>query len=136
MNAAAMGGNSIMVIVFIIIMVVMMYFTSVRGPKKQQEKRQQMYSGLKKGDAIVTVGGLHGVIDSVNIKKGTVVLDANGVFLTFALQAVGQVTHKAEKTTVAVKHATSEEAQAEVVKADDTKADEAKADDAKAEDAK
>lgn len=126
-----MGGNSIMVIVFIIIMVVMMYFTSVRGPKKQQEKRQQMYNGLKKGDTVVTVGGLHGVIDSVNLKKGTVVLDANGVFLTFALQAVGQVTHTST-SKVEVKHATADEAKDDQV--EETTVGEAQADEAKAED--
>ncbi len=97
-----------MIIVLVIIMVVMMYFMSVRGPKKQQEKRQEMYNSLNKGDSIVTVGGLHGVVDSVNAKKGTLVLDANGVFLTFALQAVGRVEHKAE-AKVEIKHAKAEE---------------------------
>lgn len=121
--------NNVMVIVFIAIMVVMMYFTSVRGPKKQQEKRQQMYNGLNKGDKIVTVGGLHGVIDSVNLKKGTVVLDANGVFLTFALQAIGQVVTKAEKK-IEVKHATAEDAEASATE----EASDAKADDAASED--
>jgi preprotein translocase subunit YajC len=94
---AAGASNMYMTVGLIIIMVVMMYFSMVRGPKKQQEKRKEMMNGLHKGDTIVTVGGLYGVIDSVDPKKGTVVLDSNGVFLTFSIQAIGHVNKAAEQ---------------------------------------
>jgi preprotein translocase subunit YajC len=94
---AAGASNMYMTVGLIIIMVVMMYFSMVRGPKKQQEKRKEMMNGLHKGDTIVTVGGLYGVIDSVDPKKGTIVLDSNGVYLTFSIQAIGHVNKKADE---------------------------------------
>lgn len=101
MFAAAQGSQMYMTVVLIVVMVVMMYFTMVRGPKKQQEKRKEMMNGLHKGDTVLTLGGLYGVVDSVNVKKGTVVLDANGVFLTFSLQAIGRVTKRAAEAKTA-----------------------------------
>ncbi len=63
----------------------------IRPQKKQQEKRQEMMNGLKKGDEVVTIGGLHGVIDEVNQADKTVTLDCDGVYLVFNLAAVGRV---------------------------------------------
>lgn len=46
---------------------------------------------LKKGDQVVMVDGLHGKIDSINDEDKTVVLDADGIYLTFSRMAVRQV---------------------------------------------
>ncbi|WP_082617993.1 preprotein translocase subunit YajC [Lactobacillus selangorensis] len=86
---------------FIILMIglfVLMYFTMIRPQKKQQQKHQEMMSQLKKGDAIVTIGGLHGTVDSLNQDAKTVVIDADGVYLTYSLSAVRSVVKAAQPT--------------------------------------
>ena len=60
-----MGNGNVSMIVLLVIFVAFMYFGMIRPQKKQQQKRQEMLSQLKKGDPIVTIGGLHGVIERV-----------------------------------------------------------------------
>lgn len=79
-----------MIIAFIIL-AVLMYFGMMRPQKKQQQKRMQMMDQMKKGDRVVLVDGLHGKIDSINDKDKTVVIDADGIYLTFSRLAIRQV---------------------------------------------
>ena len=55
-------------------------------------------NNLKKGDEVVTIGRLHGVIDSINTEDKTVTLDCDGVYLVFYINAIGRVLSPA--TTV------------------------------------
>lgn len=54
--------------------------------KKQQQKRQETLNQIKKGDEIVTIGGLYGIVDEINEQK--VVLDIDGIYLTFDRSAI------------------------------------------------
>ncbi|NLZ28201.1 MAG: preprotein translocase subunit YajC [Firmicutes bacterium] len=64
-----------------ILLLVLFYFLLIRPQQKQQKVRQEMLNNLKKGDRVVTIGGIHGVIkemqedtlsiriaDNINIK--------------------------------------------------------------------
>lgn len=89
--AANPTGGSFSFLIIIAIMFAIMYFTMIRPGKKQQNQRQTMLDGMKKGDAVVTIGGLHGVIDTINAADGTVVIDADGILLTFNRTAIRDV---------------------------------------------
>lgn len=52
---------------------------------------QQMQNDLKKGDKIVTIGGLHGFIDSIDDNKA-VIKCGDGSRLTFDRNAIREVT--------------------------------------------
>lgn len=54
--------------------------------RKQQKQRQEALSQIKKGDEIVTIGGLFGIVDEIDEQK--VVLDVDGVYLTFERSAI------------------------------------------------
>jgi len=41
------------------------YFIVIMPAKKQQKKKDAMIAGLKKGDRIVTGGGIHGTVATV-----------------------------------------------------------------------
>ena len=86
-----MKGGGLYSIIMIVVLFGLMYFMMIRPQKKQQEKRQEMINNLKKGDHVVTRGGLHGVIDSIDKANKTVTLDCDGIFLTFSLNAIGNV---------------------------------------------
>lgn len=75
---------------FIAIMA-LMYFMMIRPQKKAATKTQNMLDAMKKGNSIVTIGGLHGVIDEVNTTNNTVVIDCDGIFLTFEKKAIARV---------------------------------------------
>jgi len=55
-------GNFLMTFAPLIIIFVIFYFLLIRPQKKQQKKMQEMLSNLRKGDNVVTRGGIHGKI--------------------------------------------------------------------------
>lgn len=71
-----------------------MWFFMIRPQKKRQEEQQKMLDSLQPGDAIQTIGGLHGVVDEVDRVNGRVVLDCEGIYLTFERRAVATITKK------------------------------------------
>jgi preprotein translocase subunit YajC len=54
--------------------------------RKQQQSRANTLNQIKKGDEIVTIGGLYGIVDEINDQK--VVLDIDGIYLTFDRAAI------------------------------------------------
>ncbi|EUJ41700.1 preprotein translocase subunit YajC [Brochothrix campestris] len=78
----------------IVVMIALFYFMLIRPQQKRQKKVQSMQSALKKGDTIATIGGLHGVVESIDEKQIT--LDCHGSLLTFDRQAVRTVLEVAE----------------------------------------
>lgn len=77
-----------------------MYFLLIRPQKKQQEQVQSMLDSLEVGDSVVTIGGLHGVVDEINDTNKTIVLDCEGIYLTFERRAIARVASKADAVTV------------------------------------
>ena len=66
------------------------YFLMIAPQRKQQKQRQAMLSSLKKGDKVITMGGLHGEIvdiddDDVRLKV------ADKVELKFSRGSVSKV---------------------------------------------
>lgn len=52
----------------ILVMVGVFYFFIIRPQIKKQKEQQTFLSGLKKGDAVVTNGGILGIIRDINEK--------------------------------------------------------------------
>ena len=50
----------------IILMFVIFYFLLIRPQQKKAKEHQQMITDLKKGDRVVTSGGIHGQITSLD----------------------------------------------------------------------
>jgi preprotein translocase subunit YajC len=56
--------SSIYLIGFVIVIIALLYFTSSRSQRKQQKKQQELLSQLRKGDKVLTFGGIYGEIES------------------------------------------------------------------------
>ncbi len=56
----------------LILIFVIFYFLLIRPQQKKQKEHLKMLDSLKKNDRVVTIGGIHGVIQ--DIKKDTIVL--------------------------------------------------------------
>ena len=72
-----MSGLSLIFIV--VVMGGMMFFMN-RQQKKQQSKRQEQLDAMQPGSEIVTIGGLHGILSSIDSAKGTIELDCEVTF--------------------------------------------------------
>ena len=76
----------------IVVLFALMYFMMIRPQQQQQKKRQEMLGALKVGDEIVTIGGMHGVVQAIDDGNNTIrVKVASNVELTFNRSAVGTV---------------------------------------------
>lgn len=89
--AASSTGSGMSSIIIIVLMIAFMYFFMIRPQQKQRKEHQSMVNHLKKGDQVVMISRLHGVIDEINTNDQTVTIDCEGVYLTFDLSAIARV---------------------------------------------
>ena len=68
------GGGMSMWIMLALIFVVMWFFM-IRPQRKQQKELQNFRDSLKKGDKVVTVGGIFGTV--AEIKENTVLIEVD-----------------------------------------------------------
>ncbi|MDR2728538.1 MAG: preprotein translocase subunit YajC [Chitinispirillales bacterium] len=81
------GGNFMFIM---IAMFVIIYFLMIRPEQKKQKERQKMLSALKKGDKILTIGGIVALI--TNVKDTTyIVKTGEGSVLEITKSAVSSV---------------------------------------------
>jgi preprotein translocase subunit YajC len=66
------------------------YFLLIRPQQKQKRDRAQMLGSLKKGDRVLTTGGLYGTITAIDDAK-VVLRVADQVKLEFDRTAIGRV---------------------------------------------
>jgi preprotein translocase subunit YajC len=79
--------------IWLVAMFLIMYFLMIRPQQRQRRDREAMLRALKRGDRVVTTGGLHGTI--TNLNDTTVVLRCDQVKLEFDRSAVGRVLAQA-----------------------------------------
>jgi preprotein translocase subunit YajC len=66
------------------------YFLMIRPQQRQQKKHREMVSTMRKGDKVVTKGGMHGTIYGLN--DTTVTLEvAENVKIKFSREAIAVV---------------------------------------------
>ncbi len=100
----SMGIGTSQILVFGAIFAIM-YFLMIRPQQKQMKEQQAMIASLKKGDDVVTTGGLLGKVFAVADKTLTLEI-ANGVkvrVLKTAIQAKATVSEEPAKADDAAK---------------------------------
>lgn len=69
--------------------ILVFYFFMIRPQQKKQKDQKSFVDSLKKGDNVVTIGGLHGRITTVDAT--TVVLEVDrGVKMTFEKSSISR----------------------------------------------
>jgi len=90
-----MGGGAI-IFVYIILFVGVFYFLAVRPQRRQRAAHQEMLTMLKKGDEVVTVGGMFGTVKE--LREDYVVLEvANRVRVKYLKRAIQQIVSEEEE---------------------------------------
>jgi len=64
--AEGQKGGSANMLIFILLLFVVMYFFMIRPQVKRQKELKNFRESLKKGDKIVTTGGIYGKIVDIN----------------------------------------------------------------------
>jgi preprotein translocase subunit YajC len=98
LEAAASGGGagSFTPILMIVLLFGVMYFMMIRPQQKRRREAEQMQSSIGPGDEVVTIGGLHGTVASVDDETVTLEV-APGVHNKYARPAVARVINQAPK---------------------------------------
>jgi len=53
-------------VIFIVLIFALMYFVMIRPQRKRQKEHQEMVEELKRGERVITAGGIYGEIESVS----------------------------------------------------------------------
>lgn len=70
------GQNGLTSLLPMILIIVVFYFFMIRPQMKKTKEAKQFRDNIKKGDRIVTIGGLHGRI--VEVAETTFVIETEG----------------------------------------------------------
>lgn len=66
------GGNAFLSFLPLLLIIAIMYLLILRPQAKKQRERQRMLESIKKGDEIITAGGIHGKV--VGVKNNDQIL--------------------------------------------------------------
>lgn len=88
---AAAGSNTSMIynVLLWVGIIGIFYFFMIRPQQKKQKDQKSFVDNLKKGDNVVTIGGLHGRIASVDATTVTLEVD-RGVKMTFEKTSISR----------------------------------------------
>lgn len=90
LQAAAQQGGIVSMVLPIALIFVIFYVFIIRPQNKKQKETQKMIDALKKGDKVVTIGGIHGVISSVKDQTVIVKVDDDAK-IEFTRSAIASV---------------------------------------------
>ena len=83
------GGNFLFIM---IAMFAIIYFVMIRPEQRKQKERQKMLSALKKGDKVVTIGGIVGSITAVK-DSSYYVKSGEGAVIEITKSAIGSLVN-------------------------------------------
>ena len=105
-TSASMSSTVIM----LVLMIAIFYFMLIRPENKKKKEAEQMRGAVKKGDKIITIGGIVGVV--VDVKESRIVIETSA----------DQVRIELEKWAISSNETAAENAKAEAKKAQEAKA--------------
>lgn len=84
---ASAGQTFMMNMAMVLILVMLFYFLMIRPQQKRFKEHNMMLDSLKKGDKVVTGGGLIGTIDKIVDGKNEITVDLGGGVKVTAMRA-------------------------------------------------
>lgn len=78
--------QNIYLIVVMVAIFAIFYFLTIRPQRKRQKEQQKLIEELKKGDRVITIGGLYGTVESndeesvtLKVESGTIRVVKNAI---------------------------------------------------------
>lgn len=90
-------NSPVITILWFVVLIAIFWFLVLRPQRQEQKKREEMIRALRRGDRVVTMGGMHGTI--TDISDDTVQMRiAEKVEITVSRASVGQVLGGKDKS--------------------------------------
>jgi preprotein translocase subunit YajC len=90
MGAPAAGQNPVMQFLPLVAIIVVFYFFMIRPQMKKAKEQKKYIEALKKGDKILTIGGIYGKIADIK-EDGTIIMEVEvGSKMKISKNAVSQ----------------------------------------------
>ena len=110
-SAVSIAGTALAIfLIMLVVMIAIFYFMLIRPENKKKKEAEQMRGAVKKGDKIITIGGIVGVV--VDVKESRIVIETSA----------DQVRIELEKWAISSNETAAENAKAEAKKAQEAKA--------------
>ena len=110
LTATPTPGGMASPLIMMVLMLAIFYFMLIRPENKRKKEAEKMRSSVKKGDRIVTIGGVAGVV--VDVKESRIVMETGA----------DQVRIEFEKWAISSNETAAEAARLEAQKAQEAKA--------------
>lgn len=89
------GGGMFSTVIMFGLIILIFYFMILRPQQKRQKDREQLLTSLKKGDRVITIGGIHGTI--VGLEEKTVLVQiADNVKVKYEKSSISSITRSGE----------------------------------------
>jgi len=97
-GAAGSTGSMMTTFVTFGLIIVIFYFLIIRPQKKRDRETKEMLAAIKKGDKVVSIGGIHGTV--VAVKETTVVVKVDdNTRIEFSRNAISCIVNRKAETT-------------------------------------
>jgi preprotein translocase subunit YajC len=80
-------------LIFLALLIGIFYFMLIRPQKKQAEHRRELIESVEAGDEVVTIGGIHGTVRSIDEDDMELEI-ATGTVVTFVKSAVARKVYE------------------------------------------
>ena len=106
-GTTATGGSMWTTFITFGVIILIFYFLIIRPQRKRDKEAKAMLDAIKKGDKVVTIGGIRGTVAVV--KDSTVILKVDdNTRIEFSKSAISSVLNKKEEAPAAEKPAKKE----------------------------
>ncbi len=90
--AGQAAPNPLIQIVPLVLIFVVFYFFMIRPQQKKQKEREKVLDSLKRGDKVITIGGVHGTVAGIDTEKKTVLVQVSDTSkITFDRTAIANI---------------------------------------------
>ncbi len=97
-SSASSAGSMWTTLITFGLIILIFYFLMIRPQKKRDKEARDMLAAMKKGDKVVTIGGIRGTVAVV--KESTVIIKVDdNTRIEFSKNAISQVLDKKPETT-------------------------------------
>jgi preprotein translocase subunit YajC len=90
-------GGGYMQIIFFVGIALVFYFFMIRPQQKKQKDQKKFTQEIAKGDQVVTIGGIHGKVYSIEEDSIILDIDSKGTKVTFDKSAISLDASKAKQ---------------------------------------
>ena len=80
-------------LIFLALLIGIFYFMLIRPQKRQAEQRRQLIESVETGDEVITIGGMHGTVRSLDDDDVELEI-APGIVVTYVKSAVARKVYE------------------------------------------